>query len=150
MRPSCKLAAVILAAGKGKRMRSDLPKVLHKIHGQPMIHWVVAAARAGGWSSKIPGGHLLRVVEEKDATDEERAVREINGGIYLFEARALFATLPLVKNNNKQNEHYLPDVLYIPGEQNQIVAIEKACDEREILGVNTKEEWRRVHAKVSN
>ena len=56
----------------------------------------------------------------------------------------------MVKNNNKQNEHYLPDVLYIPGEQNQIVAIEKVNDYREILGVNTKEEWRRVHAKVSN
>ena len=90
------------------------------------------------------------MVKEKDTTDEERAVREINGGIYLFEARALFATLRLVKNNNKQNEHYLPYVLYIPGEQNQIVAIEKVNDYREILGVNTKEEWRRVHAKVSN
>ena len=77
-------------------------------------------------------------MEGKDATDEERAVREINGGVYLFEAPALFATFPLVKNNNKQNEHYLPDVLYIPGEQNQIVAIEKASDYREILGVNTE------------
>lgn len=107
--------------------------------------------RPGWWLViKDTRGHLLRLVEEKDATDEERAVREINRGIYLFEARALFATLPLVKNNNKQNEHYLPDVLYIPGEQNQIVAIEKASGYREILGVNTKEEWRKVHAKVSN
>ena len=38
MRPSCKLAAVILAAGKGKRMRSDLPKVLHEVGERPMIH----------------------------------------------------------------------------------------------------------------
>lgn len=86
MKPSCKLAAVIMAASKGKRMRLDLPRVLHEVDGRSMIHWVVLAAPT------------------------------------------LFATLPLVKNNNKQNEHYLPDVLYIPGEQNRIVAIEKASD----------------------
>ncbi|GAH92663.1 unnamed protein product, partial [marine sediment metagenome] len=57
--------------------------------------------RPGWWLViKDTRGHLLRVVEEKDDTDEERAAREINGGIYVFEARALFATLPLVKNNN--------------------------------------------------
>lgn len=55
MKPSSKLAAVILSAGKGKRMRSDLPKVLHEVGERPMIHWVVAAARASGWSSKILG-----------------------------------------------------------------------------------------------
>jgi len=93
---------------------------------------------------------LLRVVEERDATDEERAIREINGGIYIFDTQALFATLPLVKNNNKQNECYLPDVLYILREQNQLVAIEKADNYKEILGVNTTEELRRVHAKVFN
>lgn len=42
------LAAVILAAGKGTRMQSDLPKVLHPVAGQPMLHWVVEAARAVG------------------------------------------------------------------------------------------------------
>ena len=46
--PSSQTAAVILAAGKGTRMRSDLPKVLHPVAGVPMIHHVVAAARACG------------------------------------------------------------------------------------------------------
>jgi bifunctional UDP-N-acetylglucosamine pyrophosphorylase/glucosamine-1-phosphate N-acetyltransferase len=95
-------------------------------------------------------GHLLRVVEEKDATEEERSIREINGGIYLFDAEALFQTLPLVQNHNKQNEYYLPDVLYILREQNQIVAIEKADNPKDILGINTQEELRIVHAEVFN
>jgi bifunctional UDP-N-acetylglucosamine pyrophosphorylase/glucosamine-1-phosphate N-acetyltransferase len=93
-------------------------------------------------------GHLLRVVEERDASSEERLILEINGGIYVFNAGALFQTLPMVKNNNKQKEYYLPDVLYILREQNEIVAIEKADDYREILGINTKQELRKVHAEV--
>lgn len=93
-------------------------------------------------------GHLLRVVEEKDASSEERTIREINGGIYVFDTVTLFQTLPLVKNNNKQKEYYLPDVLYILREQNEIVAIEKVNDYREILGVNTKQELRKIHEEV--
>jgi len=42
------LVAVILAAGKGTRMQSDLPKVMHPVMGRPMVHWVVDAARAAG------------------------------------------------------------------------------------------------------
>ena len=43
-----KLKAVILAAGKGTRMKSDLPKVLHEINGKPMVEYVIEAARAAG------------------------------------------------------------------------------------------------------
>ncbi len=99
---------------------------------------------------KDTGGNLLHVMEEKGATDERRAIREINGGIYVFESKALFAAFPPVRNQNKQNEYYLPNVLYILKEQNQLVAIEKADNYREIPGVNTKEEVRKVHAKVIN
>lgn len=41
-------AAIILAAGQGKRMRSDLPKVLHPLHGKPLVNWVIEAAREAG------------------------------------------------------------------------------------------------------
>ena len=43
-----RLKAVILAAGKGTRMKSDLPKVLHEINGKPMVEYVIEAARAAG------------------------------------------------------------------------------------------------------
>lgn len=97
---------------------------------------------------KDDSGHLVRVVEEKDAQEHERGIREINSGIYVFDAHALFATLPLIQNNNKQNEYYLPDILYILKEQNQIVTVEKAENFREIQGVNTKEELRRIHEDI--
>ena len=40
--------AIILAAGKGTRMQSDLPKVMHEVGGRPMLHWVIDACRAAG------------------------------------------------------------------------------------------------------
>src|SRR4030042_2003137 len=64
------LATVILAAGKGKRMKSDLPKVLHPLLGRPMIHYVIETARAIG-STKIilVVGHKKELVI--DATRDE-------------------------------------------------------------------------------
>ena len=46
-------SAIVLAAGKGTRMRSDLPKVMHHAHGRPMVEWVVDAARADALSSLL-------------------------------------------------------------------------------------------------
>jgi len=239
-----KLAGIILAAGQGKRMQSDLPKVLHEVGGKPLAAWVMETARAIGadpivvvvgygrelvesaigaagvvfavqnkqlgtahaveqarpalrnfagdvvvLSGDVPGisadtlrklldrhrsaaakatvlsaeidpptgygriirdkdGHLLKVVEEKDATGAERGVKEINGGIYVFDAQSLFAALPFVKNKNKQNEYYLPDILYILKEQNETIAVEKAENYREIQGVNTLQELRSLNDEV--
>ncbi len=95
-------------------------------------------------------GHLLKVIEEKDASEAERSIREINGGIYLFDSAALFRTLPLVRNRNKQSEYYLPDVLYILREQKHIVTVEKADNPKEILGVNNPEELRRLDAEFKS
>ncbi len=90
-------------------------------------------------------GHFLGVIEDKDATDEQRAISEINSGIYLFDATALFSDLPKIGNMNKQNEYYLPDVLYIMQEQNRIIAVEIAEHFTEILGINTQSELRHLN-----
>ncbi len=240
-----RLAVAILAAGKGTRMNSDLPKVLHEVGGRPMVSWVVETAHRigadpvvvivghmhglveskladdGVWfalqskqkgtahaveqtrsqlenfdgdilvlSGDVPAlkadtliklikahrssgavasmltadlehpagygrvlkdkdGLLVAVVEEKDATDEQRAIREINSGIYIFKAANLFHTLPLVKNQNNQQEYYLPDVLYLLREQNLPIAVEKVENYREILGVNTVDELREINEFIS-
>ena len=94
-------------------------------------------------------GLLVGVVEEKDATDDQRAIREINSGIYIFQARMLFDTLPLVKNLNNQQEYYLPDVLYLLREQNLPIAVEKVENYHEILGVNTVEELREINEDIA-
>ncbi|BBN97356.1 bifunctional UDP-N-acetylglucosamine diphosphorylase/glucosamine-1-phosphate N-acetyltransferase GlmU [Sporolactobacillus terrae] len=56
-------------------------------------------------------GNVAKIVEEKDATSEEKKVTEINTGIYSFDNRRLFQLLGQVKNNNAQGEYYLPDVI---------------------------------------
>ena len=83
-------------------------------------------------------GHFLKSVEHKDATEEERAVREINSGMYCFDSQALKSALSKLSNDNAQGEYYLPDVLpIIMSEGGQVQAlITKNSDE--ILGINTK------------
>ena len=83
---------------------------------------------------------LMKIVEEKDATDEERQVIEINSGIYVFDAYTLFRMLPLVGNNNKQKEYYLPDVLNLIIKEKGKVAIDKIKNYVEIQGVNNIEQ----------
>jgi bifunctional N-acetylglucosamine-1-phosphate-uridyltransferase/glucosamine-1-phosphate-acetyltransferase GlmU-like protein len=93
---------------------------------------------------------LMKIVEEKDATDEERQVTEINSGIYVFDAKILFRILPLVGNNNKQNEYYLPDVLNLIIQEKGKVAIDKIKNYIEIQGVNNTTQLTEVNELYKN
>ena len=240
------LATIILAAGKGTRMNSDTPKVLHEIGGHPMILHVVNTAesldadkiiavlgykykmvqnalknksiyytlqkkqlgtahavlqcqsllknfdgnilvlygdapiiqkltlsklidtheKTKAWCTILttnlpdPAGYgriirnqnqsLIKIVEEKDATDKERAVTEVNSGFYVFDSQILFRLLPLVKNNNLQNEYYLPDVINLIIEEKGKVAIDKIKNYIEIQGVNNLEQLAEVDEYYTN
>lgn len=231
------LSIIILAAGKGTRMNSDLPKVLHKLNGAPLINYCLETSRKlnpekivvivghkkeevieatknyGGISyaeqkeqlgtghavksaeedlkdfegdvlvlfGDVPmisvlvlekileshrtqnasctvltakvdnpfnygriiraeNGDLVKIVEEKDATDEEKQITEINSGIMLFQTKELFKTLNLIKNNNAKGEYYLTDAIEILVTQNKRVIAYTAPDYKEVLGVNTPEQ----------
>ena len=97
-----------------------------------------------------PDQSLMKIVEEKDATDEERKVAEINSGIYVFDAQILFRILPLVGNNNIQNEYYLPDVLNLIIQEKGKVAIDKINNYIEIQGVNNTEQLTEVNELYEN
>ncbi len=240
------VAAVILAAGMGKRMQSDLPKVLHAVGGRPMLLHVIdavsaigaapivvitgyqaerveaacagadvlfarqeqqlgtghavmqAAAALSGHSRSIvvlngdvPGlrpatirafidyhqheraaatvltaelddatgygrivrddqGRLLRIVEEKDASDSERAIREINSGLFCFEALELFPALKRVTRRNAQNEYYITDVIGLLAAEGKRVAAWRIADAREVAGVNNPDELDAVRRFVSD
>lgn len=227
------IATVILAAGKGTRMKSDLPKVLHPLNDRPMIHYVVDVAEAINsektvliighkrelvkemtadrgveyavqdpqlgtghavmqtqpnfesyegnvlvLSGDVPllraesiqklidyhvendrlatlltaemedptgygrvvrdaEGNVAKIVEEKDADEETRKIKEINVGIYIFKGAELYKTLPMVKNDNRQSEYYLPDVLKIYVEQGEKLAAVMTPDVEETHGINT-------------
>lgn len=227
--------AILLAAGKSTRMKSDVPKVLHEICGRPMIEYVLDAARSAGVrrivavighqadlvrqalaghadvefalqteqkgtghavmmcaealaghdgpvlvlagdtpllrSESLTGlldelrrneaacvigtavteanqglgrvvrdgrGNFVRIVEQKDATPEEAAIREINTGCYAFGGRELFDSLRRVQPNNRQGEYYLTDCPAILLADGKRVIASPQFDIVEAMGVNTR------------
>jgi bifunctional UDP-N-acetylglucosamine pyrophosphorylase/glucosamine-1-phosphate N-acetyltransferase len=228
-----KLAAVILAAGRGTRMKSELPKVLHRVAGLPMASYPARLARALGSSPAVmvighgaaavetaladegllfavqseqlgtghallcarealadftgtilllcgdvpllrqetvarllayhgtqkaavtvltsrlenphgygrivrDGEEVLGIVEEKDATAAEKAILEINTGIYAFEAPYVFEALCGVNCNNAQGEYYLTDVLAMARAAGRRVCALEAAAPEETLGINDR------------
>lgn len=83
---------------------------------------------------------FVRIVEHKDATPDERQVKEINSGIYCFAARKLFAALARVKPTNEQGEYYLTDVPGILLSDGEKISVHLHSDAREVYGVNTRAE----------
>ena len=226
------VSVVILAAGQGKRMHSDLPKVLQPLAGRPLLAHVLAAARAlepaaihvvyghGGdevkaafagqsdlrWvlqSQQLGTGHAVlqalpsipddhqvvvalgdvplvssrtlqrlvkdsadgdlalltavvddptgygrvirdergeveRIVEDKDATDDERRVNEVNTGLMAFGARALRGFLAKLDNDNAQGEYYLTDVIARAVESGTKVQGTVIASPTEVLGINDR------------
>jgi len=83
---------------------------------------------------------LDSIVEHRDASSDILKIREINSGIYIFNAPALFESLTKIKNDNAQREYYLTDVIGILGSQKQKIGAFKVKSAEEILGINTRQE----------
>ena len=81
---------------------------------------------------------LLKIVEEKDATDDQRFIFEINSGVYAFDGAALAASIGKLNNSNAQGELYLTDVIGILKSEGASVAAIMIDDFTEILGVNDR------------
>ncbi|WP_272917089.1 bifunctional UDP-N-acetylglucosamine diphosphorylase/glucosamine-1-phosphate N-acetyltransferase GlmU [Pontibacillus yanchengensis] len=225
--------AVVLAAGKGSRMKSDLPKVLHPVCGKPMVQHITdkltnlnfnqivtvvghksdmvkkqlgdtvdyamqneqlgtahavkmaerqlaekegttliitgdtplvteetleellqhhqetnASATILTMNTEDPSGYgriirnnqgqVERIVEQKDASEEELAIKEVNSGIFCFDNKQLFTSLQKVSTNNNQSEYYLPDVIEILKNEGNIISASSTDDIEEGLGVNDR------------
>ncbi len=83
-------------------------------------------------------GAVTAIVEHKDATEGQRAIREINSGVFAFDAQLLTDALGKVRTDNSQGEEYLTDVLGILREAGHRVGAAVAGDHREILGINNR------------
>lgn len=230
------MKAIVLAAGKGVRMKSDLPKVIHELNGKPLISHVIdnltkadvdgivavvgykaelvkeklgdkvfyalqeeqlgtghAVLQAENMLKNYNGkvivacgdapfvssnsfksleiemskndavkgvvltadyekpfgygrvilnseGYVERIVEQKDASEEEAKITLINTGTYLFDSTLLFESLKTVGTDNAQNEYYLPDVIQYINSKGYLFSQVKLQDNREGIGINTKEE----------
>ncbi len=84
--------------------------------------------------------HFVKIVEQKDATDEEKRITEINGGMYVFEAKHLKSALSKITNNNKQQEYYLTDTIEILLHEGYNVDAIAIMNPDDILGVNSREQ----------
>ncbi|SDL04870.1 bifunctional UDP-N-acetylglucosamine pyrophosphorylase / Glucosamine-1-phosphate N-acetyltransferase [Streptomyces indicus] len=83
-------------------------------------------------------GAVTAIVEHKDATESQRAIREINSGVFAFDGRLLADALGKVRTDNSQGEEYLTDVLGILREAGHRVGASVAADHREIAGINNR------------
>ena len=84
------------------------------------------------------GGNIEGIVEEKDATEEQKEIAEINAGIYCFDIEVLLEALKEIKPNNSQGEYYLTDVIQIIGDKGLKTGAVIVEDNTEILGVNDR------------
>lgn len=231
-----KISVVIMAAGKGKRMKSETSKVLHNILGQLILYYILSTVSkinpknmfiVTGYKSKLveeylkenfpsaktayqekplgtahaifilkdylyelaenllilPGdcplitlvtlkklveehikgdhdatllttillqpygygrivrderGSIKKVVEESDATEEEKKINEVNTSIYCFNTKKLFKNIKNIDSNNTQNEYYLTDIMEKFVEKRYRVSCLKTLNNQEILGINDR------------
>jgi len=94
-------------------------------------------------------GRLSRIVEQKDATDAERAIAEINSGTYVFAAAALRQQLPRLAADNAQGERYLTDVVGLLGAAGSAIAAVPVADAWRIEGVNDRVQLSRMAARLN-
>src|SRR5262249_659029 len=86
------------------------------------------------------GGKIARTVEDKDGKQTERAIREINSGIYAFELHGLFDALRAIASENAQREYYLPDLVAVHRARGAGVETLRVADPDEVRGINSRSE----------
>lgn len=122
--------------------KETLQKLIEKHHESGAAATVLTAhmqdATGYGRIVRHADGSVERIVEHKDATDEELLIKEVNTGTFCFDNQKLFATLEKVNNNNAQGEYYLPDVLSILRESGDRISAEVIGDVNEAMGVNDR------------
>ena len=89
-------------------------------------------------------GEFIRVVEDKDCTPEQKAIRELNAGVYAFDCQELLACLELLKNDNAQGEYYLTDVPELMRQRGGKIGLCYVELGMQIIGVNTPQQLQEV------
>ncbi|MGO4890193.1 bifunctional UDP-N-acetylglucosamine diphosphorylase/glucosamine-1-phosphate N-acetyltransferase GlmU [Anaerobacillus sp. MEB173] len=133
----------IVLCGDTPLITAETMEALFEYHQETGAKATVLTARAVdptgyGRIVRNQSGAVERIVEQKDATEEELAIQEINTGTYCFDNAALFAALQHVGNDNAQGEYYLPDVIEILQKQNEVIAAYQTPSFDETIGVNDR------------
>ncbi|MCK8101695.1 bifunctional UDP-N-acetylglucosamine diphosphorylase/glucosamine-1-phosphate N-acetyltransferase GlmU [Bacillus sp. 2CMS4F] len=133
----------IVICGDTPLLTAETMEAMLKEHTQKEAKATILTAVAEdptGYGRIIRGesGAVQKIVEHKDASEEERLVTEINTGTYCFDNEALFRAIDQVSNDNVQGEYYLPDVIEILKNEGETVAAYQTGNFQETLGVNDR------------
>jgi UDP-N-acetylglucosamine diphosphorylase/glucosamine-1-phosphate N-acetyltransferase len=93
---------------------------------------------------RSPEGAVLRIVEARDASEQEKTIDEYNSGVYCFDKGILFKSLASVDSSNAQGEYYLTDTVGILSRDGHIVACHSTHDADEIFGINSSEDLKKA------
>jgi bifunctional UDP-N-acetylglucosamine pyrophosphorylase/glucosamine-1-phosphate N-acetyltransferase len=141
---------VVLLSGDVPLLRAETLERLVRQHESAGAAATVLTARVSGpheYGRIVrEGGRIAAIVEHKDATPAQRAIDEINSGIYAFALEPLFDALRSIGSANAQGEYYLPDLVGIYRSQGKAVETVVLDDARQILGVNSRKELADVSA----
>ncbi|MBO4897506.1 MAG: bifunctional UDP-N-acetylglucosamine diphosphorylase/glucosamine-1-phosphate N-acetyltransferase GlmU [Clostridia bacterium] len=140
---------VVILSGDAPLIREESVREALKAHqdGANSATVFTAVLPDGGRYGRIlrdENGGVLGIVEFKDADEKQREIREINGGMYVFNAKDLKESLSKINNNNAQGEYYLTDTLGILNSEGKKIGAYVLKDADEILGVNDKFELSKV------
>jgi bifunctional UDP-N-acetylglucosamine pyrophosphorylase/glucosamine-1-phosphate N-acetyltransferase len=147
-----KTGTVVMLSGDVPRLSTATIKRLvatHAARGAAATHLTAVLDQPSGYGRIIRSGERIeRIVEERDATPEERAIREINAGIYAFELTPLFDSLRAISTDNAQGEYYLTDLPKVYGRRGLIVGAMIVDDPHEVRGINSRAELAEVSAMM--
>jgi bifunctional UDP-N-acetylglucosamine pyrophosphorylase / glucosamine-1-phosphate N-acetyltransferase len=148
-----KTGTVILLSGDAPLLTVDSLQSLLAAHAEAEAAATVITAnfaRPFGYGRivRTPTGKISKIVEERDTTSAQKAINEINSGIYAFDLAPLFAALDTIGTANKQGEYYLPDLVAIYRKQKRAVATWTVQNGDEIRGINSRTELAEVSTMV--
>ncbi len=146
---------VVLLYGDVPLLRAATLQALVTAHDARAAAATVLTARVAqpagyGRIVRDANGRIAAIVEDKDATPVQRAIDEINSGVYAFALEPLFAALRSLGAANAQGEYYLPDLVRMYRDRGLAVETVSLDDPREILGVNSRRELADVTAILKN
>jgi bifunctional UDP-N-acetylglucosamine pyrophosphorylase / glucosamine-1-phosphate N-acetyltransferase len=142
------LEAVLVVPGDSPLLRTETLRALVEIHFDRSAALTMLTARVGdptgyGRVMRDADGTVERIVEEKDASNEERAVDEVGAGVYVFDPALLSTALGKVDRENASGEYYLTDVVHLAVADGRAVVAHRV-QESEILGVNSRSQLAQV------
>jgi bifunctional UDP-N-acetylglucosamine pyrophosphorylase/glucosamine-1-phosphate N-acetyltransferase len=149
-RAACGEGTLLVLPGDTPLLSSEtLERLVTHHRDSPAVATVLTAVvdRPHGYGRILrQGGRVKRIVEDRDATDDQKKITEINTSVYCFDAKRLWKALAQVKPDNDQGEYYLTDVIGILAKAGGRIEALAAPDPSEALGINDRKQLATVAA----